>query len=248
MKKLRAWFATPAGRQFFNIVYSLGASIVIIGAMCKIIHIKGADYIFITGMIVEAIIFFLSAFDTSYTENSPVTGTNSVIITANNNQATSSHSEPVPTVKRSSATINSTSSVTTVGGSNDSGVSGDRGNIAACASNISDYAEGAVNAAQNLDEFSKTLKSLNETSQTLLKAYKEIADTQNIGETLNSVRYINDSLARIKNYYDGAIGDSYMFKEEMAKMTRHIEALNNVYARLLQAMTNTPTNNPPASY
>lgn len=47
----------------------------------------------------------------------------------------------------------------------------------------------------------------------------------------------------MKNLYDGAIGDSYMFREESAKMTRHIEALNNVYARLLQAMTTNNNNN-----
>lgn len=128
----------------------------------------------------------------------------------------------------------------------------------------SNYAQ----ASQNLDDFSKTMESLNEASQEILNAYRQIGDNQNLAENLTAlnkniaglndlfsslseqmtaVRYINDSLNRMRNLYDGAIGDSYMFKEESAKMTKHIEALNNVYARLLQAMTsnNNPNHNPP---
>lgn len=296
MKKLRAWFATPKGRQFFNIIYSLGASIVIVGALFKIIHVRGGDIIFIIGMSVEAAIFFLSAFDTSHVSSSPATGTGGYIVTDANGMiqagsgemsATTGSDAPKTTQSSSGGSGSSvivvggggtasagsgTSSIpsgasapvsgggTVVSGGGYSGpavigggsaVSGTAGTTTTTGAPVSgeaipaeDYAKSAAGAAQNLEDFSNTMKSLNETSQTILQAYKEIAETQNLGEAMNTVRYINDSLARIKNLYDGAIGDSYMFKEEMSKMTRHIEALNQVYARLLQAMTmNNPNNN-----
>lgn len=206
MKKIRAWFATSSGRKLLNIAYSIGASIVIIGAMCKIIHVRGADYIFITGMIVEAIIFLLSAFD-SETE---------IIVEESSTSRSSLLAESSETLYPS---IGDTSA----------------------------RKQATLDAEQNIELFTETLKSLNESSLNLLKVYEDIADAQNMDETLNSVRYINDSLSRIKSHYDGVIRDSYMFKEEMSKLTHNIEALNNVYARLLQAMTSSNLNNNPTS-
>src|SRR5687767_6386315 len=43
-------------------VYGIGAAIVIVGAMFKIMHWKGADIMLIVGLSTEAVIFFLSAF------------------------------------------------------------------------------------------------------------------------------------------------------------------------------------------
>lgn len=318
MKKLKAWFASPAGKRFFNIFYSLGAAIVVIGAMFKVIHFPGANVVFMTGMIIEALVFALSAFDTSSYDSTPVTvasnvdvndsqstnpivgnepksnqGTNVISGSGNkyyngnantNNQANAD----LPSSKQgqvngspSNITTNtgggSPSVIVVGGGTTTKNVSGVDDNIASSTKSANtiihtnnassgianldnsnshvinnihteEYSQSVNDAAQNLEDFSKTIQSLNETSQTLLDTYKQMADAQNINETLNSVRYINDSLSRIKNLYDGAIGDSYMFKEEMSKMTRNIEALNQVYSRLLQAMTNNNSNsghNPP---
>ena len=46
-----------------NYVYGWGASAVIIGALFKIMHFPGATYVLTAGMLVEAFIFFLSAFE-----------------------------------------------------------------------------------------------------------------------------------------------------------------------------------------
>ncbi len=48
-------------RRFMSVAYGLGASIVIIGALFKITHIKGANEALFIGMVTEAIIFALSA-------------------------------------------------------------------------------------------------------------------------------------------------------------------------------------------
>lgn len=49
-------------------LYGWGASAVIIGALFKIMHWPGADYALVIGMGVEAIVFFLSAFEDTYEE------------------------------------------------------------------------------------------------------------------------------------------------------------------------------------
>jgi len=43
-------------------VYGIGAAVVIVGAMFKIMHWEGASFMLVIGLTVEAIIFFLSAF------------------------------------------------------------------------------------------------------------------------------------------------------------------------------------------
>jgi len=49
-------------------VYSLGASVVIIGAMFKILHLPGAAQVLGTGMTVEAVLFALGVFDKPHKE------------------------------------------------------------------------------------------------------------------------------------------------------------------------------------
>lgn len=65
MKKrnIRGFFVGERGQRLFNYAYSIGASVVILGALFKLLHAPMADLILILGMGTEAIIFFLSAFD-----------------------------------------------------------------------------------------------------------------------------------------------------------------------------------------
>ncbi len=57
-------FAQKKGwRVFMSRLYGWGASLVIIGALFKIMHWPAADYALVIGMGVEAIVFFFSAFE-----------------------------------------------------------------------------------------------------------------------------------------------------------------------------------------
>ncbi len=57
------FFQTKAGQNFMAKLYGIGASIVILGAMFKILHWPGADLMLTIGLTTEAIIFFISAFE-----------------------------------------------------------------------------------------------------------------------------------------------------------------------------------------
>ena len=50
-------------KKMFNMAYGIGAAIVIVGALFKIQHWPYGSLILTIGMIVEAIVFFISAFD-----------------------------------------------------------------------------------------------------------------------------------------------------------------------------------------
>lgn len=83
--KLQKWMDSPAGQLFMNYAYSWGASVVILGALFKLTHITGANAMLFIGMIVEAIVFFISGFEKTYekvpkTEGTEVAGGQTVVV------------------------------------------------------------------------------------------------------------------------------------------------------------------------
>jgi hypothetical protein len=60
---LQKWLDTVAGQTFLNYAYSWGASIVILGALFKLTHLPGANFMLFIGMGTEVFVFFISAFD-----------------------------------------------------------------------------------------------------------------------------------------------------------------------------------------
>ena len=61
--KFDLWWNSPKMKRIVGAAYSLGASVVILGAMFKILHLTGSSYMLGFGMTVEAIIFALGVFD-----------------------------------------------------------------------------------------------------------------------------------------------------------------------------------------
>jgi len=59
---------TKKYKNFMSKLYGWGAAVVIIGALFKINHYTGADYMLICGLGTEAIIFFFSAFEPPHVE------------------------------------------------------------------------------------------------------------------------------------------------------------------------------------
>lgn len=55
-------------KNFMAKLYGIGASVVILGAMCKILHWPGANIMIVAGMTTEAIIFLFSAFEPLHVE------------------------------------------------------------------------------------------------------------------------------------------------------------------------------------
>lgn len=66
--KFDIWWNTPEVKQKLGAAYSLGASVVIVGAMFKILHLPGAAQMLGIGMSVEAFLFALGIFDQPHKE------------------------------------------------------------------------------------------------------------------------------------------------------------------------------------
>lgn len=62
------WWNSYSGRRIISATYSLGAAVVIMGAMFKILHLPIGNYMLGIGMTVESFIFALGIFDKPYRE------------------------------------------------------------------------------------------------------------------------------------------------------------------------------------
>ena len=62
------WYESYNGKNIVGIVYSVGASVVIIGALFKILHWPGASQVLMVGMFTEAFLFIIGALDRPHPE------------------------------------------------------------------------------------------------------------------------------------------------------------------------------------
>lgn len=61
--KIEQFLQWEGGQRLFNFAYSIGAAIVILGALFKILHISGGNALLMVGMGTEVVMFILTAFD-----------------------------------------------------------------------------------------------------------------------------------------------------------------------------------------
>ena len=60
---IERFLSGETGQRFFNFAYSIGAAIVILGALFKILHLQGGNEMLTIGMGTEVLMFVLTAFD-----------------------------------------------------------------------------------------------------------------------------------------------------------------------------------------
>ena len=67
--KFMHWYESYQGKKVVGCVYSLGASIVIVGALFKIMHFPGAGPMLVAGMSIEALLFAIGCLDKPHAEH-----------------------------------------------------------------------------------------------------------------------------------------------------------------------------------
>ena len=289
--RLEMFLSSEKGKRVLNFLYSWGASIVILGALFKLLHLPYGNQILFIAMITESFVFFISAFEHPNHEYH-WEDVFPVLKSKNPLDRPDFSSHPVTTVTTGAegattvqANIQGAGSLNIAGNLNVS--EEDTKNLAESIKKLSGAAEQLSKMAelteatqhylqqisslsQNMERFSQVTHSLNEVSANLLNSYKGIADQpeeagqnaqnywaqmeqmnrnvaslnqvyemqlQRITAQMESMDQINNGLRRIREMYDGSVMDSSQFRGETEKMTRQLAELNQVYARLLQAMT-----------
>lgn len=299
--RIEMFLASEKGKRMLNFCYSWGASIVILGAMFKILHIPYANQILFVAMLVESLVFFISAFEHPgkeyhWEEVFPVlksknpmdrpdfTGTTvaSMINSQENveDDETNTGGINIGIAARKAAgntigdlgldvneadTKNLSDSIKKLSGAADQ-----ISKMAELTEATQKYLEQLSGMSENMARFSQVTNSLSSVSDTLLSSYKSITDNsdgigqnsrgyvqqmemlnrnvsglntiyeiqlKSVSSQIESIEHINGGLNRIREMYDGSVVDSAVFRNENEKMTRQLAELNQVYGRLLQAMT-----------
>jgi gliding motility-associated protein GldL len=248
--RLQKWMDTVAGQTFLNYAYSWGASIVILGALFKLTHLPGANLMLFIGMGTEVFVFFISAFDRPFDK------------TADGREIPSHVTEEYlasGTVRYSGEYAGSSESVSAVQpGVVEQGRQGSPAIQNHQGSQMADQAvqagqpivasqpayvpqmsaedAEALNAAQSsyVEELQKlvdTLSKVNEQSERLTRDSEEM---ENLNRTLTGISKVYEMQLKGASQQIGTIDQ---INEQHRKMAQQIEQLNQIYARMIEAMT-----------
>lgn len=302
MKKrnIRGLFIGEKGQRTFNFIYSLGASVVILGALFKLLHVPGADLILVIGMGTEAAIFALSAFDTPakdykwervYPELAaedealerlermrdgsntthvegvsgngiggnitiigggvPAGGT--VVVGGGASVAAQPAEGTVAVADQASLVAGEGVAPAVVGGGMAPLVAS--GNIGVTPEQADQVTEATRKYVEQLNAISEGLSKLQESMESLCQSngYAEQMAALNknvqglntiyeiqlksVSSQLGTIEQVNQGLNNIRSLYESGQNDSFRIRQETDQLARNLQQLNEVYARMLQAMT-----------
>lgn len=238
------------GQRFFNFAYSIGAAIVIWGALFKILHLPGGSLLLCIGMGTEIAMFILTAFDRppkeyAWEEVFPVLDSKN----ADDRPDFSTHPEVVvaggvyPAGEYSEATAGIAS---VPAGSPAQGVSNVGLPELPELPKVSDFAEVSGEYVAQMQAIAEQMAKLNETysghMQDLnrnvsgLNTIYEI-QLKSISSQLETIDHVNRGLKDIRDMYEKSANESSRYCEETEKMARYMRQLNAVYEKMITAMT-----------
>jgi hypothetical protein len=106
---------------------------------------------------------------------------------------------------------------------------------APCRAYPNDYEPLLDDLSSSSEEYGRQMESLNRTLSGLNSLYE--VQLKNISGQLGTIEQINAGLNRLRSVYSDALPDGTSIKEETDKMARQLKELNDVYGRMLHAMT-----------
>ncbi len=217
--KFDIWWNSYPVKRVFGAIYSLGASIVILGAMFKILHLRYGEIMLAIGMTTEVIVFALGVFDKPYKEFD----WEKVFDFENKSKEkiTSNFSGGNIQNLNLSGSAGSTSSESTSSGSNINNIVAQTpddfialSNSAVQLSNLSSVLELTENFVKNIEtanivtqKYTSTQDALNSEMEKLHSSYIGVNEGMNVVEK-NTIQYsakvddINKNLASINSIYE----------------------------------------------
>lgn len=300
MKKIRKYkniierfLSGESGQRFFNFAYSIGAAIVIWGALFKILHLPGGSTLLCIGMGTEVLMFILTAFDRPsrdyrWEDVFPALANKA----ENAGEAEAADSAGTPSAPGAAGiagahTAGATVIIGNLGNAStstvpDSGAAASptyrhipmpqltgepTADVAAVTGN---YVERMNAIAEQMSRLQESTEALNQASETLLKAYRAITENsdtvgasssgyveqmqalnrniqglntiyeiqlKSVSSQLDAIDRVNRGIKDIRDMYERSASQSTRYAEETEKMALHMQQLNHLYERMIQAMT-----------
>lgn len=238
--RLERFLQTERGKRFINFAYSFGAAIVILGAMFKLLHFPFGNEMLFIGMVTECIVFILSAFDTPIRDYrwEQVFPALSPVNSGENPDFNDAIAQQTPSVTPHETTsVPATHNIAP----NYSGVSTTPHIPPSTFSGGPEY-EMPYNLSAHTEEYGKQMENLNRTLSGLNSIYE--IQLKSVSSQIGAIEQINQGLARLRTMYGDTLPDGSVIKAETEKMADQLRELNEVYARMLNAMTINKQDNP----
>lgn len=263
------------GQRFFNFAYSVGAAVVILGALFKILHLPGGNMLLTIGMGTEVLMFMLTAFDRppkeyNWEEVFPVLASSDPSDRPEFNGGGIQGGVQSGTVQGGSGVQGGVIITGNVSIPSDySSVSSDQVYIPTGDAS-QDYMNEMSGIAEQMHKLKETTEALNKVSETLLESYRAITENsenitqssigyveqmqnlnrnisglntiyeiqlKSVASQLDAIDQVNKGIKDISKMYENTAGASTRYCEESEKMAMHMAQLNQVYAKMLNAMT-----------
>ena len=224
--KFDEWWESPKTKRVVGAVYSLGASVVIIGAMFKILHLPGAGITLGIGMVTEAVLFAIGVFDKPHTEYHWQNVFPALL-----------QKEPQP--------LNISGGVVT------GGVAGTAGGASNVASGgvSGGVVPGGIPGLSNdeMQRLSDGIKNLSETATQLASLSSVVGSTEKLASTLDAAsdaassfvesqstlnvatKGLEASYQSITSDMDSVVKHTKNYGEKMESINSHLASINSVY-------------------
>ena len=213
LTKIQDYLDSPKGRILLNYLYSWGAAVVILGALFKLTHIKGANLMLFIGMGTEVLVFFISGFEKPFIPNqsedeeddAPRLRGNIII---NGTPAQSASQQPVQIPTQAAVSQAEGTSPLNIGGVEN--ITQDYiarvHDLTLKMEQMCRHSEKMEQSTEEIEQLSRNLISIN----TFYEMHLKSASTQ-----MENIEKVN---------------------EQTRQMVGQIEELNRVYARMVEAM------------
>ena len=269
--RLQKWMDSVPGQTFLNYAYSWGASIVIFGTLCKLTHLPGANFWLFLGMGTEVFVFFISAFDRPFDKTADGRDLPTHVEDAEEDEEGAEATDHV-TMQAPQAVIIGGSGVIHAGGDVAVGQPGGAASQPAAAADglqpsgsvqiVGGSAAGVVGQsvvtpvvtgnAENeemvqaqsdyVDELKRLVETLGKVNEQSSRLATDSLEMENLNRTLTGISRVYEMQLKSASQQISTIDQ---INEQSKKMAQQIEQLNQIYSRMIEAMTlNMQTRNP----
>ncbi len=202
-------------KKLFNYAYGIGAAIVILGALFKIQHWPYGGLMLTVGMAVEALVFFVSAFDSVDDDLDWSLVYPELAIGLDRDKDRNDARESQSLLSQKLDTMLKEAKL-------------DAGLMQSFGESIQNFKGAAENIAPTIDSIAST----NRYSEQMSMAAAQM-------ESLNSLYKVQlESSSRQAEINDQVVINSEKLKEQMESLATNLSSLNGVYGGMLSAMSN----------
>ncbi len=254
--KIHQFLAWEGGQRFFNFCYSVGAAVVILGALFKILHLPGGNLMLSVGMGTEVLMFLLTAFDRPPKEYHwehvfPVLDTKdpddrpdfSGSAYNQSSGETASHYQVSDYEARSAVGL---PSYIDLSEEDSRSLSESISKMAAASDQLSKMAELTTATQQYLEQMSaitdqmaqlrNTTQALNQVSDTLLQSYKAITEnSENISSSstgyVSQMEDLNRNIGGLNTIYEIQLKSVSSQLDSIDRVNRGIKDIRDMYEK-----------------